>query len=464
MSDRMTGLMEEQAELRWLWADPRRLVILMALRRAGGPLYAREMARQLGAHHETVSEKLHALRAMGMVTRPGVRSGWTLTASGLLFIQVDEAQGQNAPLPQEEPDEAELRRFLDSFCGDESAPDWAAPGEGEGGMGTRKARKEGERRERFQDAERSSKEIGDTGEGGWEDGAEYPTAGWEDEAENPTVGRNEGAEYPTVGREEGAEKPTVGRGDGADSGENPRLEAAKTLEEESINQEESINLLDSSSSSDLSDLEAEGENSISMTALLAASALLFGEPGVLRAHLPARPARLVLGWLAQSYVQRRNLRNPAGLVYRRLQRGDKPQPRYLAQPEKYLPRDYLAAIGWAGDAPVEAEEAGDPDEEETAEEEPVDASLLSEVNGRTVLWAWEQALRVLQGELSPGSTQAYLAEARPQEWDAAEGRLVVRAATPYARDWLQARMGKTLERMLCGILDREVRVVFEWEG
>jgi chromosomal replication initiation ATPase DnaA len=80
-----------------------------------------------------------------------------------------------------------------------------------------------------------------------------------------------------------------------------------------------------------------------------------------------------------------------------------------------------------------------------------------------VLEAWEQALQVLQGELSPGSTQTYLAAARPQAWEA-EGRLVVRAPTPYARDWLWERMGKTLERMLCGILDRAVRVVFEREG
>jgi hypothetical protein len=63
--------------------------------------------------------------------------------------------------------------------------------------------------------------------------------------------------------------------------------------------------------------------------------------------------------------------------------------------------------------------------EETPGEEQVDPSLLSEVNGRSVLRAWEQALRLLQGELSPGSYQTYLARARPRIWEA-EGRLVVR--------------------------------------
>ena len=197
MSDRMTALMQEQTELRWLWADARQLVILMALMRAGGPVGARQIARQLGAHHETVTEKLHSLEAMGMVTRLGVRGSWYLTAAGVLFIQGDRSHG-------------------------------------------------------------------------------------------------------------------------------------------------------------------------------------------------------ISGWLA-------------------------------------------------------------------ADEEQVEASLLCEVNGRTVLRAWEQALRVLQSEYSPGSYQAYLAEARPWAWEA-EGRLVVRTPTSYARDWLRERMGRTLERMLCGILDREVRVVFEWEG
>jgi hypothetical protein len=200
-----------------------------------------------------------------------------------------------------------------------------------------------------------------------------------------------------------------------------------------------------------------------MTALLAQSALLFGEPGVLRAHLPARPARLVLGWLAQGYAQRRKLRSPAGLVYRRLEQGKPPLQCYLEAPEKFLPQAYLAAIGLPVQALPQAQDPGDPGEEEPPEEDLLDPSLLSEVNGRTVLSAWEQALRLLQGELSPGRTQAYLSEARPHAWEA-EGRLAVRAATPYARDWLQARLGRTLERMLCGILDREVRVVFEWEG
>jgi DNA-binding transcriptional ArsR family regulator len=80
MIDRITSTLQEQPDLSRLWSDPRPLVVLMALRQAGGPLYASQIARQLGAHQETVTKKLRSLRAMGMVTRPGVRSGWYRSA------------------------------------------------------------------------------------------------------------------------------------------------------------------------------------------------------------------------------------------------------------------------------------------------------------------------------------------------------------------------------------------------
>ena len=187
---------------------------------------------------------------------------------------------------------------------------------------------------------------------------------------------------------------------------------------------------------------------------------------MLGAHLPARPGRVVLGWLAQGYAQRHRLRNPAGLVFRRLEQGKMPVRCYLEAPEKYLPREYLAAIGRASEEAGEAaeDEADFEEEEEAPEEEAVDASLLCEVNGRTVLGAWEQAVRALQGELSAGNAQVFLREARPWTWEAGEGRLVVRAASGYARDWMAARLGRTLERKLGGILDRAVRVRFEGEG
>jgi len=218
-----------------------------------------------------------------------------------------------------------------------------------------------------------------------------------------------------------------------------------------------------------------------MTKLLRYSGLLFGEPGVVRANLPERPAKEVLGWLAQGYVQRGRLRNPAGLVYRRLQRGEMPQQRYMERAEKYLPAAYRRAVGWTGDGGRAAEAGKEAEGEEpvgggerqggeegaggtdAVGEEQVDASLLGEVNGRTVLAAWEQAVRALQSEFPRGNCLVYLAEARPGRWEA-EGRLVVRVRTRYGRDWLRERAGRTLERMLCGILNREVEVGFEWEG
>ena len=89
MNAEMCVWKQEQPRLKWMWTDPRQMVILTALREAGGQMKTTELARLLGAHPETVTEKLHSLAAMGMVGRPGIGSGWCLTAAGLLFIQGD---------------------------------------------------------------------------------------------------------------------------------------------------------------------------------------------------------------------------------------------------------------------------------------------------------------------------------------------------------------------------------------
>jgi len=127
-----------------------------------------------------------------------------------------------------------------------------------------------------------------------------------------------------------------------------------------------------------------------------------------------------------------------------------------------LPGDYLAAVGITPpdssaleDADLPPEEDGDP----PAEPAP-DPSLLVQVNGRTVLAAWEQAVSLLRAELSPASYQAYLAPARALYWQP-PGRLVVGAADEGGRAWLESRLKRLLERYLVGILNQAVEVVFE---
>jgi chromosomal replication initiation ATPase DnaA len=84
-----------------------------------------------------------------------------------------------------------------------------------------------------------------------------------------------------------------------------------------------------------------------------------------------------------------------------------------------------------------------------------------EINGRTALKAWEQAVSLLRAEMSPASYQAYLAPARALRWQA-PGILLIGAADEPARAWLESRVRRTVERMLVGILNQPVTVEFEW--
>lgn len=199
-----------------------------------------------------------------------------------------------------------------------------------------------------------------------------------------------------------------------------------------------------------------------MGRLLAESARLFGKPGVLPNGLPERPAAEVLGWLAQAFVYRKSLRSPAALVYAMLKKGKPPMAAYQEEATRYLPGDYLAAVGMAPPVRRTAAEADPPPEEDEdlpAEVAP-DPALLVQVNGRTVLAAWEQAVRLLQAELAPASFQAYLAPARALTWQP-PGRLVVAAADEQGRTWLDSRVKRLLERLLVGILNQAVEVAFE---
>ena len=53
----------------------------------------------------------------------------------------------------------------------------------------------------------------------------------------------------------------------------------------------------------------------------------------------------LLGWIAQVYDNRLNLRYPARVLYRNIKAGRKPRKRYTAAPEKYLPDELLSLVG-----------------------------------------------------------------------------------------------------------------------
>ena len=87
-------------------------------------------------------------------------------------------------------------------------------------------------------------------------------------------------------------------------------------------------------------------------------------------------------------------------------------------------------------------------------------SLLHKVNGRTLLEAWEQALNLIQLDIRAEHFQTYLAPTHPQN-SISPGILTIAAPTPYLRDWLTSRLTATLSRLLCGILDQPITILFE---
>jgi hypothetical protein len=377
------------------WSDSRRLVVLLMLARASGPLTAVQIARQACAANETVSDKLRSLAKMGLVVRPTMYGGWLLTRQGWQVLHPSE----NPPYPL--PDGFILAEVADSAM--EAGEDCPAPG---------------------------------------------PTSSEQNASSSAPI-------HPKV----------------ADSAMNPNPHVADSsqktaqIRDVSLKKEESIK----DSSSDLSDSYLM--NQLSLAELLAYSHLLFGLPGVLPNRLPERPPQLVLGWLAQAYTQRHKLHSPAALVYKRLLSGDLPAAPYREHPERYLPREYLAAVHLTppsydtardqadDDTPNEVSPGDGDGEDETL---PPDPSLLALVNGRSILAAWEQAAALLRVDLSPANYHTYLEPTRPLVWQP-PGTLVIVAPTPQARDWLASRLSRLLERLLVGLLAQQVALAFECE-
>jgi DNA-binding transcriptional ArsR family regulator len=428
--------------LRQLWSDPRLLVILLTLTRSPGPQTASQLSADLDASPDTVTEKLHSLAAMGMVIRPRVRGGWYLTAYGTLFLlgadTMLSSASDSSPDPADLPD---LIPFLDAIC-----PELPSPVQGEG-PGVRVS------------APLNASVSSDSPLQSLSPNPS-PLPHSTDFPGNPLPPSPSPLPHST----EIPQNPIF-----------PSDSPLKKEKKESLIKEIKDSFLLKESSPEIQ---------LSMADLLSKSHLLFGSPGVIATKLPDRPPQLVLGWLAQAYAQRRALRAPAVLVYKRLQHGGKPMPAYLDHPEKYLPASYLEAIGLVTYAPVDpadptdpgqdedlpspfqGEGSGmrvdaDPTEDEDLEESFIpDPSLLTVINNRTILASWDHALKLLQLDIRRDTYQTYLEPTRPVRW-ISPGILVIAAPTPYLRDWLTSRLTATLSRLLCGILNQPVSLLFE---
>jgi len=155
--------------------------------------------------------------------------------------------------------------------------------------------------------------------------------------------------------------------------------------------------------------------------------------------------------VAHAYDQRARLSKPQVFVYRRLQKGMPPDKKYQQDPEGFLPNEYLAALGLAELQIIDMDEA-----EEIAETPT--ASQPDETVAGPMTQAWQSVLERLRKEMPRASFETWACDTVATHFE--NNVLRIAANNSYARDWLESRMTGTVERLLLGVCNAEVKVQF----
>ncbi len=72
--------------------------------------------------------------------------------------------------------------------------------------------------------------------------------------------------------------------------------------------------------------------------------------------------------------------------------------------------------------------------------------------------AWQAALANLQMDMSRAAFETWVKPACMEDFN--DGTFVISCMNYYGRDWLADRLTSTLERFLCGVMSREIKVRF----
>jgi chromosomal replication initiator protein len=83
---------------------------------------------------------------------------------------------------------------------------------------------------------------------------------------------------------------------------------------------------------------------------------------------------------------------------------------------------------------------------------------LKDGQGLNATQAWQSVLGQLQVEMPRHTFETWVRDARAVHYQ--DNVLQVGVVNAYARDWLENRLQSTVERLLVGILNREVTVQF----
>lgn len=185
---------------------------------------------------------------------------------------------------------------------------------------------------------------------------------------------------------------------------------------------------------------------LSTEQILAETGTLFGN-ATISFGLTERDPSLTMYLVAHAYDQRARLKQPQIFVYRRLQRNEPADKKYMIDPLSYLPNGFLHALGLAE---LDAEDV-------LAVECEEESSAVIDVAPELVS-AWDSVLELLRGEMPRASFTTWVADTHPRRL--VDGVLQVGARNGYARDWLESRLRSTVERALVGILSQSVHVEF----
>ena len=191
--------------------------------------------------------------------------------------------------------------------------------------------------------------------------------------------------------------------------------------------------------------------------LLEKSEILFGPPGVIPRGLNETKTEIVLGWMAQAYIERHSLDKPAGLVYRRLQAGYIPKAKYLENPENYLPAEYLKAVGL-----LLLEEL--PEESEIIEMSPIKSEanesvdIVPEGSKYTPAHAFERVWQDFERTMTRGTYLHWLSACLPLNFE--NDILTIGTIDMETQAWLTERVTRTAEQGISGYLCKKVSVKF----
>lgn len=245
----------------------------------------------------------------------------------------------------------------------------------------------------------------------------------------------------------------------------PEKKNFSLLEEEDVNNNQKP--LNTSSSSD------DGAKKF----FLEKSDLIFGACVVSHGLvLDALSADDILGWLAEAYDTRKKLANPPGLVYQRLRAGAEAHEKYRLDPGKYLPENYLQAIGRAdlipacercGAYPCQCPPPMPPAQDVIEYFDPEPSARVQESWGGswTPQRAWAAAKEQIRLEMPKAAFETWVRDVVLIDADQERSEFTLGFCNSSARDWVADRLQNTILRLLTGIMNQsEISLTFEVVG